>query len=173
MFAVIKTGGKQYKVAQDQIIVVEKLAGDAGDVVEFDDILAIEDGETRTIGAPRVDGAGVRGTVVEQARDDKVIVFKRKRRQNYRRTKGHRQHLTSVRITEIITQGFKKGAAKAAARKDEAAADAPAPTQDSAGSKPAVKKPAAKKAAAKTPAAKKAAAGKPAAKSKPAPKGTE
>ncbi|MFA7428974.1 MAG: 50S ribosomal protein L21 [Rhodospirillaceae bacterium] len=97
MFAVIKTGGKQYKVAKDDVIAVEKLSGEAGESITFDQVLMV--GEK--VGAPVVDGASVTAQVVEQFRSDKVIVFKKKRRQNYRRKHGHRQHQTLVKITAI------------------------------------------------------------------------
>jgi large subunit ribosomal protein L21 len=97
MFAVIKTGGKQYKVAQDDVILVEKLPGQAGDTVTLDQVLLVGD----QVGAPFVAGASVTATLVEQTRGDKVIIFKKKRRQNYRRKKGHRQDLTVLRITGI------------------------------------------------------------------------
>ncbi len=97
MFAVIKTGGKQYKVAKNDVIVVEKLAGEAGETVTLDEVLMVGD----KIGAPTVAGASVSATVVDQTKGDKVIVFKKKRRQNYRRKKGHRQQLTVLRITDI------------------------------------------------------------------------
>jgi large subunit ribosomal protein L21 len=95
IFAVIATGGKQYRVKVGDIIKVEKL--NAGKEVSFDEVMMIGD----KIGAPTIEGAKVLGEVLEQTRTDKVIVFKRKRRHNYRRTKGHRQHLTIVKITEI------------------------------------------------------------------------
>ena len=97
MFAVIKTGGKQYKVAKDDLIVVEKLPGEAGSTITLDQVLMV--GEK--IGAPVVAGAAVSATVVEQTRGDKIIVFKKKRRQTYRRKNGHRQDLTVLRITDI------------------------------------------------------------------------
>ncbi|MGC2856773.1 50S ribosomal protein L21 [Novispirillum sp. DQ9] len=97
MFAVIKTGGKQYKVAKDDVIAVEKLSGEAGESITFDQVLMVGD----KVGAPVVDGASVTAQVVEQFRTDKVIVFKKKRRQNYRRKAGHRQHQTLVKITAI------------------------------------------------------------------------
>jgi large subunit ribosomal protein L21 len=97
MFAVIKTGGKQYKVAQDDVIAIEKLGSEAGETVTFDNVLMVGD----KVGAPIVDGASVTGEVLKQFRDDKVIVFKKKRRQNYRRKNGHRQHKTLVKITGI------------------------------------------------------------------------
>jgi large subunit ribosomal protein L21 len=101
MFAVIRTGGKQYKVAKDDVIAVEKLAGEPGAVIELDEVLMIGDGAEVTAGAPLVAGAAVSATVVEQSRAPKIIVFKKKRRQNYRRKKGHRQYQTVLRITAI------------------------------------------------------------------------
>ncbi len=97
MFAVIKTGGKQYKVAPNDVIRVERLPGVAGDSLTLGEVLMVGD----KIGAPLVEGASVTATVLEQARADKVIIFKKKRRQNYRRKKGHRQDLTVLRITGI------------------------------------------------------------------------
>jgi large subunit ribosomal protein L21 len=97
MFAVIKTGGKQYKVAPNDVIRVEKLQASAGETITLDQVLMVGD----KIGAPIVAGAHVTATVLEQTRADKVIIFKKKRRQNYRRKKGHRQELTVLRITEI------------------------------------------------------------------------
>ena len=97
MFAVIKTGGKQYKVATNDVIRVEKLAGEAGETVTLDQVLMVGD----KMGAPIVAGASVTATVLEQMRAEKVIIFKKKRRQNYRRKKGHRQELTVLRITNI------------------------------------------------------------------------
>ena len=120
MFAVIKTGGKQYRVAANDLLKVEKLAGNAGDIVEFAEVLAVGEGENATIGAPFIEGAVVTAEVVEQGRAKTVIAFKKRRRQNSRRTRGHRQHLTTVRISEILTGGAKP-AKKAATAKDEAA----------------------------------------------------
>jgi len=97
MFAIIETGGKQYKVSANDVIRVEKLAGAAGDTVTFDKVLMV-DGK---VGAPLLAGASVTATVVEQTRADKIIVFKKRRRQNSRRKNGHRQHLTVLRITGI------------------------------------------------------------------------
>jgi large subunit ribosomal protein L21 len=97
MFAVIKTGGKQYKVAPNDVIRVEKLPGQAGDTVTLDQVLMVDD----KIGAPTVAGASVTATLLEQTRGEKIIIFKKKRRQNYRRKKGHRQELTVLRITGI------------------------------------------------------------------------
>ncbi len=106
MFAVIRTGGKQYKVAKDDVIAVEKLAGEPGAVIDFDQVLMIGgEGAEVAAGAPLVAGAAVSATVVEQSRAPKIIVFKKKRRHNYRRKKGHRQHQTVLRITEIRAAG--------------------------------------------------------------------
>lgn len=101
MFAVIKTGGKQYKVAKDDIIIVEKLEAEAGKKVSFDDVLMCGTEADVTIGEPTVAGAKVSGEVLEQRKGDKVLVFKKKRRQTYRRKKGHRQNETVVKITDI------------------------------------------------------------------------
>ncbi|MBX3597841.1 MAG: 50S ribosomal protein L21 [Rhizobiaceae bacterium] len=107
MFAVIKTGGKQYRIAANDLLKVEKLAGNVGDTVEFGQVLAFGEGESVTIGAPFVEGATVVGEVVEQGKARTVIAFKKRRRQNSRRKIGHRQLLTTVKITEILTGGAK------------------------------------------------------------------
>lgn len=101
MYAVIKTGGKQYRVAPNEILKIEKLEGEAGDKIEFTEVLMVGGEGEPVIGAPLVSGAKVTAEVLEQARAAKIIVFKKKRRHNYRRKKGHRQHLTVVRITDI------------------------------------------------------------------------
>jgi large subunit ribosomal protein L21 len=101
MFAVIRTGGKQYKVAKDDVIAVEKLVGEPGATLELPEVLMVGDGATVTTGTPLLSGASVSATLVEHRRADKIIVFKKKRRQNYRRKNGHRQHQTVLRITEI------------------------------------------------------------------------
>ena len=103
MFAVIRTGGKQYKVAKDDVIAVEKLAAEPGATVELAEVLMIGEGAEIAAGAPLLTGASVSATVVEQSRAAKIIVFKKKRRHNYRRKKGHRQQQTVLRITEIRT----------------------------------------------------------------------
>lgn len=119
MYAVIRTGGKQYRVAPQDVIKIEKLAGAAGDSIEFNDVLMVGgDGDPR-FGTPVVDGAVVAGEVIEQTRGPKIVVFKKKRRKNYRRKKGHRQDLTAVRITEILTGGKKPAKAEAAAKKSD------------------------------------------------------
>ena len=101
MFAIIRTRGKQYKVAKDDVIAVEKLAGDPGATIELAEVLMVGDGATVATGVPLLDGASVSATLVEHRRADKIIVFKKKRRHNYRRKNGHRQHQTVLRITEI------------------------------------------------------------------------
>ncbi len=126
MFAVIKTGGKQYKVAPEDVITVEKLKAEAGEIVEISDVLMVGGDGAPQVGAPLVDGATVTAEVVEQTRSDKIIVFKKKRRKNYRRTHGHRQYQTVLRITEILTGG-KKPSKKAAAKKPEPKAAEEAP----------------------------------------------
>jgi len=104
MFAVIKTGGKQYRVAANDVIVIEKLDAAAGDTVEFNEVLVVGEGADARIGAPFVVGAKVSAEVVEQGRGKKVISFKKRRRQNSKRKRGHRQHLTTVRITAIAAK---------------------------------------------------------------------
>ena len=106
MFAVIKTGGKQYRVAADDILEVEKIAGNPGDVVEFAEVLVVG-GDSPQFGTPTIAGAIVAGEVLEQGRGPKVIAFKKRRRKNSRRKRGHRQEFTRVRITEILTDGKK------------------------------------------------------------------
>ena len=101
MFAVIKTGGKQYQVAANDIISVEKLEGEAGTKIEFTEVLVVGEGASAKIGAPFVSGAVVTAEVVEQGRGRKTIAFVKRRRQNSKRKKGHRQHFTKVRILEI------------------------------------------------------------------------
>jgi large subunit ribosomal protein L21 len=123
MFAVIKTGGKQYRVAADDLLQVEKIKGEPGEIVQFGEVLVVG-GDTATLGTPTVAGASVAAEVVEQGRGPKVIAFKKRRRKNSRRKRGHRQEFTLVRITEILTDGAKpsKAAAKPKrARKPKAA----------------------------------------------------
>jgi large subunit ribosomal protein L21 len=106
MFAVIKTGGKQYRVAADDMLKVEKINGEPGEIVQFGEVLVVG-GDAVTLGAPTVAGASVAAEVVEQGRGPKVIAFKKRRRKNSRRKRGHRQEFTLVRITEILTEGAK------------------------------------------------------------------
>ena len=117
MFAVLKTGGKQYKVAKDDVIHVERLSGDAGAQVLFDQILLVGEGASATAGSPLVAGATVAATVLEHVLADKVIIFKKRRRHNYRRKRGHRQPLSLVRIDEILTDGAQPSPRKEAAPK--------------------------------------------------------
>ena len=165
MFAVIRTGGKQYRVAPNDIIEVEKVAGNPGDIIELAEVLLLGGDGDPKMGGPTISGALVAAEVIEQKRGDKIVVFKKKRRSTYRRKNGHRQELTALRITEILTDGKKpsKAAPKPEARKAEKPAakekTESKPAAKKAEAKPAVKKPAAK-------AEKKAPARKPAAKPK-------
>ncbi|MGB3901460.1 MAG: 50S ribosomal protein L21 [Mesorhizobium sp.] len=130
MFAVIKTGGKQYRVAANDLLKIEKLEANVGDIVVIDSVLAHGEGENVVFGAPFVAGATVAAEVVEQGKNRTVIAFKKRRRQNSRRKIGHRQLLTTVRISEILTDGAKPSKkaeakpAKAAAKKEAAPAAA-------------------------------------------------
>lgn len=132
MYAVVKTGGKQFRVSADDVIKVEKLAGDAGDMVTLEDVLMVGGNGAPEIGAPRVDGASVAAEILEQARDKKITVFKKRRRQNYRRKKGHRQPMTVLKVREILTGGAKPSAKAAApAPKKEASPKTEAPAESS------------------------------------------
>jgi large subunit ribosomal protein L21 len=102
MFAIVKTGGKQYRVAPGDQIVVERLEGKVGAEISLDQVLAIRDGDSGAIGRPNLTDASVRARIIQQPRGSKVIVFKKKRRKNYRRKHGHRQELTVLRIEEIM-----------------------------------------------------------------------
>tara|TARA_B100001057_G_scaffold82107_1_gene77626 strand:- start:305 stop:682 length:378 start_codon:yes stop_codon:yes gene_type:complete len=114
MYAVIRTGGKQYRVSKDDVIEIERLEGKIGDTVKFDEVLLLgEDGKAPKIGAPTVSGASVVAKVVEQTRADKVTVIKFKRRKNYHRTKGHRQNQTILKITDIAAKTASKARPKA------------------------------------------------------------
>ncbi len=101
MYAVLRTGGKQYKVAAGDLIEVERIAGEAGDVIEFSEVLSLVGEDETRIGTPLVEGALVKGEIVSQKRGDKILVFKSKRRKGYRKRQGHRQELTQLKITEI------------------------------------------------------------------------
>ena len=124
MFAVIKTGGKQYRVTPDDVIRIERISGEAGDEVSFNDVLILADDGKTAVGTPLVDGARVTGTLIEQTRGEKVIIFKKKRRKNYRRRNGHRQDLSVVRITNISGLRAKKKAAPKKSKTKKKAADA-------------------------------------------------
>ena len=108
MTAVIRTGGKQYSVNKDDIIIVEKLPEEQGKTITFSDVLMITEGEKTLVGTPYVENASVTAQVIEQSRSKKIIVFKKKRRQNYRRTMGHRQLQTKLKIIDIATSSSKK-----------------------------------------------------------------
>lgn len=105
MYAIIKTGGKQQRVSEGDVITVEKIDGDPGSSVEFDKILALGRGNDIAVGRPYVENARVIASIISQEREKKIIVFKKKRRKNYRRTRGHRQYLTRVKITDLIGLG--------------------------------------------------------------------
>ena len=170
MYALVKTGGKQYRVAKDDTILVERIAADEGAQVILDDVVMLGDRDKVTIGTPTVEGAAVSATVMRQTRGPKIIIFRRKRRKNHRRTQGHRQDLTLLKITDIAEDTkklVKPAAPKAAAQKKAAAPKTAAAekTETKAETKKAVPKAAApKKAAAKKTTAKKTAAKKAAAK---------
>jgi large subunit ribosomal protein L21 len=173
MYAVIKTGGKQYRVAPDDVLSVEKVAGEAGDIVEFNEVLLVAGDKELAVGAPMIADACVAAEVIEQERARKIKVFKKKRRKGYRRTHGHRQMLTKVKITEILTDGKKPSAAKPAREpakaKGEAQAKGAAKPVETKAAKPKAKTEAApKKAAPKKAVPKKAAAPKAEAKKAPA-----
>ena len=159
-FAVIKTGGKQYKVAANDVVKIEKIAGEPGDVVTFDQVLMVGEGDAVTVGAPLVEGALVAAQFIATEKERTVIILKKERRQHYDRRNGHRQRLSTVRITEILVGGakpttkvdeiakarYEKKIAALAATSGASVTEAPA-----AAAKPvAAKKPAAKKAAAPT-----------------------
>ena len=127
MYAVIKTGGKQYRVAADQKIQIEKLEGSAGDQVEFTNVLMVSNGGAVDIGSPFVAGATVVGEIASQDRGPHIIIFKKRRRKHYRRRNGHRQDLTSVTIREILLGGAKPAKKATAPKKEKAEAPAPAP----------------------------------------------
>jgi len=122
MFAVIKTGGKQYRVAAEDVIRIDKIAGNPGEIVQLPEVLLVG-GENVTLGAPRVTGASVTAEVLEQGRGPKVIAFKKRRRKNSRRKRGHRQEFTLVRVTEILTDGAKPGTRAKAQGEARPAAD--------------------------------------------------
>jgi large subunit ribosomal protein L21 len=132
MFAVIKTGGKQYRVAAQDTITVAKLAGEPGAAVTFDQVVMMSNDNGVEVGAPLVAGVTVTGEVVAQTRGEKVIAFKKRRRQNSRRKRGHRQDYTIVRITEILAGGEKPKKAAAKKKTTKAAADEAAPAETAA-----------------------------------------
>ena len=158
MYALVKTGGKQYRVSKDDTILVERIAAEEGTEVILHDIVMLSDGDKVTIGTPMVDGAAVSATVLRQTRGPKVIIFRRKRRKHHRRMQGHRQDLTLLKINDIAEDAKKlaqiKPAAKKAAPKVDDGAKKPAakkaaPKVDDGAKKPATKKTAPKGANAK------------------------
>ena len=167
MYALVRTGGKQYRVSKDDTILVERIPADEGAEVILDDIVMLGDGDKVTIGTPRVEGAAVSATVMRQTRGPKIIIFRRKRRKNHRRTQGHRQDLTLLKINAIAEDGKSltpKAAPKKAAAKAEGGKAAPKKAAAKKAATKAAAKAAPKKAPAKKAAAKKAAAKKTAAK---------
>jgi large subunit ribosomal protein L21 len=155
MFAVIRTGGKQYRVAAEDVIKVEKVKGDPGEIVQFGEVLVVG-GDSVTLGQPTIAGASVAAEVLEQGRGPKIIAFKKRRRKNSRRKRGHRQEFTLIRVTEILTDGAKP--TKTARPKPEPKPVAAAPAEGVAeGTESAEGKAPKRKAQAKTPAKAKAA----------------
>ena len=151
MFAVIKTGGKQYRVAAEDKLKVEKVAGEPGEIIQFGEVLVVG-GDDVTLGVPTIAGASVAAEVLEQGRGAKVIAFKKRRRKNSRRKRGHRQEFTLLRVTEILTDGAKP---TVTARPKPEPKPKPVVTEPDDGDEPA-ERPAPKAKAAKKPAAKKA-----------------
>jgi large subunit ribosomal protein L21 len=131
MYAVVTTGGKQYRVEAGSELIIERLAEEPGASITFDRVLLVGDGDAVTIGSPTVDGASVSGTVLAEELGPKLIIFKFKQKVKYRRTRGHRQHLTRVRIDEIST-GTKKSRKADASTDTDATAKADAPAKDTA-----------------------------------------
>jgi len=141
MFAVIKTGGKQYNVAEDQLLKIERVDGKPGDIIQLGEVLVLG-GDTPKLGTPTVAGASVAAEVVEQSRGEKVISFKKRRRKNSRRRRGHRQEFTLIRISEILMDGAKpsKGPKPKHVKKPKAEKPEAAEGEDSAPKKKAAKK---------------------------------
>jgi len=121
MYALVKTGGKQYRVSKGDTILVERMSAVEGEQIILNDIVMLGDGDKVTIGTPRVDGAGVSATVMRQTRGPKIIIFRRKRRKNHRRTQGHRQDLTLLKINEIAEDAKSLKTTKPVTKKAETA----------------------------------------------------
>ncbi|MBL6606189.1 MAG: 50S ribosomal protein L21 [Alphaproteobacteria bacterium] len=155
MYAVVKTGGKQYRVSKDDTILVEKLEAQEGETITLSEVIMLGDGDKITIGKPQVADAAVEAKVVSQTRGPKIIIFRRKRRKNHRRTQGHKQNLTLLKVTDILTSA-RAPAAKKAAPAAKKAEDKPAEKKAAKKAAAAKKEPAAKKAAPKKAATKKA-----------------
>ncbi|RDV04276.1 50S ribosomal protein L21 [Undibacter mobilis] len=148
MFAVIKAGGKQYRVVAEDVIRIDRQAGEPGDVIEFGEVLLVG-GDNPQVGAPTVSGATVAGVVLNHERGDKVIAFKKRRRKNSRRKRGFRHEFSVIRITEILTDG-KKPSKTPPEKPKRVAKPKPAAAEGAEGEKKAAKKPAARKKAAKS-----------------------
>jgi large subunit ribosomal protein L21 len=146
MYAVIKTGGKQYRVAPNDVITIEKIAGAPGDIVELGEVLLLSGDSGVEIGNPLLSGVTIAAEVLRQERGDTIIIFKKRRRHHYRRRNGHRQGLTALKITEILTEGRKpkkkkaKSAEPAAVEPQAASGEAEAKPRARAKSKPKTKK---------------------------------
>jgi len=151
MFAVIKAGGKQYRVAPEDVIRIDRVSGEPGQIVEFGEVLVLG-GDSPQLGMPTIAGATVAGEVLQHTRGDKVIAFKKRRRKNSRRKRGYRHEFSVIRITEILTGGAKPSKEAKPRPKREAKPKAEAEAAPAAEAKPAakVKKPAAKKPATKS-----------------------
>ena len=134
MFAIISTGGKQYKVSENTVLTVNKLSGAAGDNIEINEVLFASDGKEFTVGEPKIEGAKVNLEIVKQDRDRKILIFKKKRRKNFRRKNGHRQDMTFLQVKSLNIPGFK---AKTASAKS---ADTKKTSEEKTVKKPAVKK---------------------------------
>ena len=161
MYAVVKTGGKQYRVSKEDTIMVESIKAEAGATVYLDDVMMIDNDGSVTIGTPKVEGAIVSAEVVKQARGPKLIIFRRKRRKNHRRIQGHRQDLTLLKILDISSDGKVKAVTKKPSKADsEILTETKKVAPKKAAKKRNSEKPVAKKAVAKKPAAKKAASAK-------------
>ena len=160
MFAVISTGGRQYKVAPNDLVAVERLPGEYGESLELNQVLMVSDGSTTAVGKPIVKGAKVAVEIVEQGRGDKITVLKFKRRKKYRRTLGHRQEITLLRVIEINAPGIKTLKTTSAKAKSGPQSVDAAPEKSTTAKKTAAKKTAAKKASAKGSSTSKAAATK-------------
>ena len=176
MYAIVRAGGKQYRVTADDVIVVEKLQGERGIQIELGEVLLIGGGTETVVGTPMIEGAAVTATILDQTKSDKVLIFKKKRRQNYRRTRGHRQAGTVLRIDAVCPPGaerqapkplpaervvvkekpaMKKKAPRAEAKPKAASKQTPAPAKKGASKKDAPKKAMVKRPAMKKPTARK------------------
>ena len=147
MYAVVATGGKQYRVEAGSELLVERVAADAGSSITFDRVLLIGDGDSVTVGTPTVDGASVSGTIVGDAKGPKLVIFKFKQKVKYRRHTGHRQHLTRVRIDDISTGSRRAKAQRSEAEEPAKGADADAPEKPKRTRRPAAKAASAEKSA--------------------------